>query len=276
MSPRCVIKVDIKKAYDSVEWVFLKSMLKELGFPERFTHWIMAYVKSVSYSILLNGIPAKPFDAMNGLRADHSSLEKIMEAFHKFSRAYGLEASNEKSCIYFSGIHQDVATQLAEGIHMPIGLLPFKYLGVPLAAKKLSFSQCKPLIDKITSRAQGWMTHLLSYVGRLQLVETILGSMQNYWGQIFPLPKKLIKAVENIYRKFLWIGGLKAKKAPVAWSFIQQPKTTGGLNIINMVLWNKAALLKQLWALSFKQDKLWVCWVHAYYVKRGAIDIADG
>ncbi|XP_010695394.1 uncharacterized protein LOC104908041 [Beta vulgaris subsp. vulgaris] len=39
-----------------------------------------------------------------------------------------------------------------------------------------------------------------------------------------------------------------------------------------MVLWNKAALLKQLWAFYFKQDKLWVRWVHAYYINRGAID----
>ncbi|XP_048498113.1 uncharacterized protein LOC125496638 [Beta vulgaris subsp. vulgaris] len=39
-----------------------------------------------------------------------------------------------------------------------------------------------------------------------------------------------------------------------------------------MNLWNKAALLKQLWALLFKQDKLWVRWVHAYYIKRGSIE----
>lgn len=68
MSPRCLIKVDIKKAYDSVEWVFLEKMFQELGFPEQFIKWIMACVRSVSYSILLNGMPATPFNAKRGMR----------------------------------------------------------------------------------------------------------------------------------------------------------------------------------------------------------------
>ena len=33
MSPRCVIKVDIKKAYASLEWSYLELLIKELGFP---------------------------------------------------------------------------------------------------------------------------------------------------------------------------------------------------------------------------------------------------
>ncbi|XP_010687483.2 uncharacterized protein LOC104901590 [Beta vulgaris subsp. vulgaris] len=229
----------------------------------------MACVKSISYSILLNGLPSNLFDAKKGLRQgdplspflfalsmeylsrclgdmNHSSIWKIMAAFHKFLRASGLEASNEKSCIYFSGISQDEATQLAADIHMPVGVLPFKYLGVSLAAKKLSFSQCKPLIDKITARAQGWMVHLLSYVGiRLQLVKTILGSMQNCWGQIFPLPKKLIKVVEAICRKFLWTGGLdQSKKSPNRLVFHSATKNCKGAKLF--VSSNTSWLLRKI------------------------------
>lgn len=36
ISPRCVVKVDIQKAFDSVEWPFLHQMLVELGFPYRY------------------------------------------------------------------------------------------------------------------------------------------------------------------------------------------------------------------------------------------------
>ena len=49
-----------------------------------------------------------------------------------------------------------------------------------------------------------------------------------------------------------------SRKAPVAWSSLQHPKTSGGLNMVNMVMWNKSALLKLLWATEFKQDKLYV------------------
>lgn len=43
-------------------------MLKELGFPTEFVRWIVACVKCLSYSILINGIPSIPFPAKKGLR----------------------------------------------------------------------------------------------------------------------------------------------------------------------------------------------------------------
>lgn len=33
ISPRCLVKVDIMKAYDSVDWFFFMRVLEELGFP---------------------------------------------------------------------------------------------------------------------------------------------------------------------------------------------------------------------------------------------------
>ena len=36
ISPRCMLKVDLQKAYDSVEWAFLEQVMYGLGFPERF------------------------------------------------------------------------------------------------------------------------------------------------------------------------------------------------------------------------------------------------
>lgn len=38
--PRCVIKVDIKKAFDSVSWDFLLGILEVMGFPSIFIGWI--------------------------------------------------------------------------------------------------------------------------------------------------------------------------------------------------------------------------------------------
>ena len=64
-----MMKVDLKKAYDSIEWPFLQmTMMNELGFPSRFIKWVMACVSSVSFSILINGVPCKPFKAQKGLR----------------------------------------------------------------------------------------------------------------------------------------------------------------------------------------------------------------
>lgn len=35
----------------------------------------------------------------------------------------------------------------------------------------------------------------------------------------------------------------------------------------HFIFWNKVAIGKLLWAWEFKKDKLWVQWVHAYYLK---------
>lgn len=59
-------------------------------------------------------------------------------------------------------------------------------------------------------------------------------------------------------RLFLWTGSaMPSKRALVAWDLLCRARCAGGLNIKNLVLWNKAAIYKQLWALTFKKDKLW-------------------
>ncbi|KAL0305015.1 UNVERIFIED_CONTAM: hypothetical protein Scaly_2999700 [Sesamum calycinum] len=48
------LKLDISKAYDKVEWNFLKHVLLRLGFPPRLVD-LMLCVSSVCYSFLING-----------------------------------------------------------------------------------------------------------------------------------------------------------------------------------------------------------------------------
>nr|XP_016482889.1 PREDICTED: uncharacterized protein LOC107803640 [Nicotiana tabacum] len=68
VSPRCLVKVDIRKAYDSVEWSFLKMILIEFGMPVKFVQLVMECVTTVSYSLLINGGLAIKFQAKKGLR----------------------------------------------------------------------------------------------------------------------------------------------------------------------------------------------------------------
>lgn len=86
----------------------------------------------------------------------------------------------------------------------------------------------------------------------------MINSMQSYWVQIFILPKKLIKEVIVVCRKFLWSRSENSNKAPVAWKTMCLPRSCGGLNIKDMVIWNEAAFIKILWATSEKKDRLWI------------------
>uniref|UniRef100_M1A0M8 Reverse transcriptase n=1 Tax=Solanum tuberosum TaxID=4113 RepID=M1A0M8_SOLTU len=97
----------------------------------------------------------------------------------------------------------------------------------------------------------------LSYAGRVQLVQVVLFGIQSYWAQLFPLPSKVLKTIEAYCRSYVWTGANTiSKKALIAWDKICAPKAAGGLNLINMDLWNKAAIAKNYWDLAQKEDKL--------------------
>ena len=51
------LKLDMSKAYDTVEWVYLESPMKRMDFCDRWINLIMVCVKTVMYLILVNGEP---------------------------------------------------------------------------------------------------------------------------------------------------------------------------------------------------------------------------
>jgi len=67
-SPRCLIKVDLRKAYDTVSWSFLHQVLEGLGFPQLFVKWIMECVSTAAFSLVINGELRGFFKGNRGLR----------------------------------------------------------------------------------------------------------------------------------------------------------------------------------------------------------------
>ncbi|KAK4384405.1 hypothetical protein Sango_3064000 [Sesamum angolense] len=65
---RCTIKVDIQKAYDSVEWDFLFEVLKLFNFPLQFIVLINQCVSTASFLVSLNGSIHGFFKGGRGLR----------------------------------------------------------------------------------------------------------------------------------------------------------------------------------------------------------------
>lgn len=72
VSPRCIIKIDLQKVYDFVKWIYLEQLMSELGFPIKFTAWVMECIIRVNYTTVVNGEQTEPFNATKGLRKGYS------------------------------------------------------------------------------------------------------------------------------------------------------------------------------------------------------------
>ncbi|MCH80176.1 hypothetical protein A2U01_0000939, partial [Trifolium medium] len=68
MKGELALKIDISKAYDKVDWGFLKGMLLRLGFSDKWVQWMMMCVSSVNYSVLMNFDKVGPIYPGRGLR----------------------------------------------------------------------------------------------------------------------------------------------------------------------------------------------------------------
>ena len=49
------IKIDLQKAFDSLNWEFILNVLTVLQFPNMFIDWIRACITTPRFSILVNG-----------------------------------------------------------------------------------------------------------------------------------------------------------------------------------------------------------------------------
>lgn len=64
----CLIKIDLKKAYDSVEWVFVKEIMMALNYHTTFIQWVMECITTTSYSLEINGGLYGNIEGKRGLR----------------------------------------------------------------------------------------------------------------------------------------------------------------------------------------------------------------
>ncbi|XP_022024504.1 uncharacterized protein LOC110924825 [Helianthus annuus] len=140
---------------------------------------------------------------------DVASVRILRDTLQLFTSASGLVPSLPKSTVYFGNVPHSIKQEILNIMPFQEGSLPVRYLRVPLISTKLSYKDCKILVDKMVKKIDNWMTRTLSFAGRLQLVNSVLSAMHIYWATVFILPAKIVNDLERcmraLVRKSLWV-----------------------------------------------------------------------
>jgi len=81
-----LFKVDFEKAYESVNFKYLDSVMAKMNFPRIWRKWIFECVGTATTSVLVNGCPTEEFPMERGLRqGDPLSLFLFLLAAEGFN-----------------------------------------------------------------------------------------------------------------------------------------------------------------------------------------------
>ncbi|XP_074271262.1 uncharacterized protein LOC141595191 [Silene latifolia] len=268
LTPRCLIKVDIRKAFDSLQWSFIENMLLALKFPPQFISWIMGCLTSSWFSLKLNGSVHGFFQGKSGVRQGDPLSPYIFLS--------GLQANVDKTEIYFGGVSPSIKSQILITSGFSEGSFPFRYLGLPLNTARTTVDMYGILVNKIQASIQHWSSKLLSYAGRLQLLNSVVFGIENFWCASVLLPKSVLKTINKLCKNFFWnIKATDKKMIVKSWSSICAPTNEGGFGVKELLSWNKALISKWLWLLDQTPQGLWSIWHSEYHLSHCSIwDVA--
>ncbi|GJU22274.1 RNA-directed DNA polymerase, eukaryota, reverse transcriptase zinc-binding domain protein [Tanacetum coccineum] len=267
---RCALKIDIAKAYDTVNWKFLENILKQYGYfkSERGLRQgdpMLPYLFTLVMEVLTLMVQKRveksnqfkyhwgckdlkltqlcfADDLLMLCNEDYKSVEVLKEGLMEFSKASGLVPNMNKRTIFFGSVMKIERRKILGVMPFTVGNLPMKYLGVPLINKNIGVSECNQLVKRVKQKVNDWKNKTLSYAGRLQLIAFVLASMHIYWALVFLIPKTTVKEIEKALKGFLYLGP-----------------------------WNEALLCKHLWNVITQKDSLWVKWVNVAKLKGKSI-----
>ena len=149
-----------------------------------------------------------------------------------------------------------------------LGSLPFTYLGIPTHHRKLSNKEWKCIEDRFEKKLSYLKGKLMSYGGRLILINSVLTSMPRILLSFFKVPVGVRKRLDFYRSRFFWQSiELKRKYILAKRDIICRTKDQEGLGIENLEVKNRCLLSKWLYKLSVDTDATWAQILHNKYLQ---------
>src|SRR3989337_3062822 len=141
------------------------------------------------------------------------NLKLLLCAFEDLS---GLKINFHKSELFCFGEAAEVAPDYAEIFGCQLGQFPIRYLGIPIHYRRLTTAEWKHVEERLEKRLASWKAKLLSYGGRLILINSVLTNMVLYMLSFFHLTKGVVQHLDYFRSRFFWQCDNESKKYRLA------------------------------------------------------------
>ncbi|KAL2247967.1 UNVERIFIED_CONTAM: Transposon TX1 uncharacterized protein [Sesamum indicum] len=302
LPPRCALKVDIRKAYDTVEWDFLVATLQLFGFPPTFIRWIEECISTTSFLVGLNGNPHGFFDGARGLRQGdplspflfvlvmevlHIGFLQLIEQDMQFTYHWKCELARVFQLGFANDLLLFCRADLDSVRVLKVGLDQF----AEWSGLRLNIQKSHIIISRSAHERKDQLLSLLGFQeGHLPMryLGLPLISSRLTISDCQPLLSKIdariagwegdqiIKEVEKRFRRFLWKGTSMMGYAKVAWKDVCKPIGEGGLGIKDIDALNRALMTKKLYdVIRCDRTSIWVEWLQLGRLQNNSIWTVD-
>ncbi|KAL0915057.1 hypothetical protein M5K25_015457 [Dendrobium thyrsiflorum] len=195
-------------------------------------------------------------------------LKLLIRFLNIYEGITGLKFNKDKcSFITPNSVKNDRINAIKNIIGFRHGILPIKYLGIPLYKGRKKCFLFDELIKSINNKLNSWEFNFLSFGGRLILIKSVLCSLPIYIFQCLQPPKSITNKIEKKFNNFFWKGnGSNSKINWASWNKCCGVHEEGGLGCRTLRDIAHAFSFK-LWFMFRKNNNLWAQFMNAKYCK---------
>jgi len=125
-----------------------------------------------------------------------SNIRELLSIFNKYSEVSSQIANNTKSRFFTGSMIVTRINMIANLLGFSVGSVPFLYLGCPIFVGKPKVSHFRMITDKIRNKLATWKGTIISIIGRVQWVKSVIHGMLVYSFHVYFWPKRLPRLLD--------------------------------------------------------------------------------
>ena len=211
-----------------------------------FGEALSSYLRSSSAGIKGIALPCTQVSVLDAEFADDTALYvegeignlgRVQDALQVFSDATGASLNWNKSVGIWVGEETHPTWYPGPSFRWLHHGEPVRYLGCMVGIDLRPETMLSPLLLSIKRKLIHWDAQQLSFAGRVVVANSVLLASMWFIASVWLFSRSAITKVQSLIRNFLW-GGKQASPtiAKVAWNALIQPKSNGGLGLIDPLM----------------------------------------